>query len=75
MKQLNRMGLIFDHIKVLDKERGGLHFKAVLNSSELEILRKSGFTFKVTIPDVVQNYLNRQKELSAQAACQQEPIL
>ncbi len=72
MKQLNQIGLIFDHIKVLDKEQGGLHFKAVLNSSELEILRNSAFTFKITIPDVVQYYLNRQKELSAQAARQKD---
>ncbi len=59
---LAAQGLIFDHIKILDKNGKGLHFKTVLNSREQSILAQSGVYFKVLVPDVVQAYRNRQTQ-------------
>ncbi|MHB2149836.1 M14 family zinc carboxypeptidase [Calditrichota bacterium LG25] len=58
-------GLIFDHIKILEKSAEGLRFKTVVNSSEMEILKQSGLSFKVLIADVVQDFLARQKQIDA----------
>ncbi|NOX89248.1 MAG: T9SS type A sorting domain-containing protein [Calditrichaeota bacterium] len=54
--QLAKQGLIFDHIKILEKNEPRLTFKTVVNNLELQILRESGVTFEVTIPDVVEAY-------------------
>ncbi len=64
-KQLALKGLIFDHIKVLGKNGGGLHFKTVINDYEFNILKESNINFKILIPDVVQNFKERQRAMLA----------
>ena len=72
-RDLSSEGLIFDHIKILDKENGGVHFKTVLNERELDILKQSAIPFKIVIPDVVQDYLARNEISSVTATRENLP--
>ncbi len=56
MRSLNEAGLVFGHIQVVS---GG--FETVLNSIEMDLLKKSRFKHKVLVADLEERYRKRRK--------------
>src|SRR3989339_873555 len=55
--ELRKQGLGFEHIKLHDND-----FDAILDSFQIEKLRKSGYLYEIIIDDVTKDYLERTKD-------------
>jgi len=55
--ELRKQGLGFEHIKLHDN-----YFDAILDSFQIEKLRKSGYLYEIIIDDVTKDYLERTKD-------------
>ena len=61
---LARQGMQFDHITIVRKTEKGVVLRTIVNDVELKVLRDSGISYRVLVPDVVQAYHLRQAEQS-----------
>ncbi len=62
IRTLAKQGLIFDHVTVVRKQSPAITIRTVVNKSELEILKKSGLSYSVLVPDVISAYQKRQTQ-------------
>ncbi|MBD3224496.1 MAG: T9SS type A sorting domain-containing protein [Caldithrix sp.] len=66
IKQLNREGLLLDHAAVHKLPSGGRRMIAVINESQLQILKESNLSYSILVQDVIENYRNRPQPTSAE---------
>ena len=55
--ELRKQGLGIEHIKIYEK-----YFDALLDSFQIDILKKSGYPYEIIIDDVTKDYLERTKD-------------
>ena len=57
IRELRKQGLGIEHVKLQDN-----YFDALLDSFQLEVLKKSGYQYEIIIDDVTKDYLERTKD-------------
>ena len=65
IRSLAKQGFIFDHVTVVRKQAPAFTVRTVVNSRELEIIKQSGLSYSVLIPDVIADYQQRQAQAAA----------
>ncbi len=60
MRNLAHKGLIFDHVQVIRKQAPSFTLRTIVNNMELDILKQSGLSYSVLVPDVIKDYQQRQ---------------
>ncbi len=60
LRALALKGVQFDHITIIKKQNKSMSFIAVVNNVELNLIKTSGFNYRILVPDVIKAYQERQ---------------